>query len=374
MRKITAWLIAFTLLLSATPKSYAAQKPLSVSAASAIVMDAATREILFEKEIDTPRSMASTTKIMTTLLLLEQGNLQETVTATMEGVQVEGTAMGLAAGDKITREGLCYGMMLSSGNDAANLAAIVHSGNLENFENAMNQKAAALGMNNSHFVTPSGLDHENHYSTAYDMALLTAHALENPAFAQIAKTTKKVVEFGNPPTGHTLTNHNRLLNEYEGCIGVKTGFTKKSGRCLVTAATRNGATLICVTLKAPNDWQDHKALLDYGFSLMESVTHPQNTFAVPLAGGKEQQVEVSHQALTLSLPSRSKEELTFRIAATPFLYAPIAKGQQVGQLQAVYKGKVIKAVPLFAQNACPIYVPQIPFWQRFWENFFRFFP
>ncbi len=371
--KFGIWILIFALLCSALPVS-AAQKPLSVSAASAIVIDAATKEILFEKEIDTRRSMASTTKIMTTLLLLEQGNLQETITVTGEMVQVEGTGMGLAHGDQITREGLCYGMMLASGNDAAGAAAMAHSGSLQNFENAMNQKAAALGMNNTRFVTPSGLDAQNHYSTAYDMALLTIAALENPLFREIAKTQKKTVAFGNPPSPHTLTNHNRLLKEYEGCVGVKTGFTKKSGRCLVSAATRNGCTLICVTLKAPDDWNDHKALLDYGFSLTETVTHPQNAFTVPVVGGMEQEVTITHDSLAITLPSRTKKELTFRIAASPFVYAPVTKGQSVGQLQAVYKGQVLTQVPLVAQTACTSFVPTVGVGQRFWQNFLRLFP
>ncbi len=351
---------------------YAAEKPHSISAGSAIVMDANTGLVLFEKNADVKRSMASTTKIMTTLLLLEQGNLQEQITVTEDMVQVEGTSMGLLAGDVVTREGLCYGMMLSSGNDAANAAAIIHSGSLTAFADAMNQKACALGMKNTHFVTPSGLDDEQHYSTAYDMALLTVAALKNKDFRTIAAAPKATVYYGNPPYRRTLQNHNRLLTSYEGCIGVKTGFTKKSGRCLVSAATRQGATLLCVTLSAPDDWNDHISLLDYGFSLTEPITHPANTLTLPAVGGIRDTVTLSHPELSLSLPESAKKDLAFRLALPPFVYAPLAQGQTVGQLELTYKEQVIQSVPVTVDTPLEIQ-PYIPsFWEKFFENFCRF--
>lgn len=373
MKRLLVLLLGVCLLLPC-PITLAETKPQSLSATCAIVMDATTKEVLFEKEIDRTCSMASTTKIMTTLLLLEQGNLDRTITVTKEMVGVEGTSMGLKEGDTITPLGLCYGMMLSSGNDAANAAAIAHSGSIAAFQNVMNQKAAALGMRNTHFVTPSGLDADTHYSTAYDMALLTAAALQNPTFCQIAQSKIATVAFGNPPTNHTLENHNRLLNEFEGCVGVKTGFTKKSGRCLVSAATRQGATLICVTLKAPDDWNDHKALLTYGFSLCEQVTAPSATVLLPLVGGKQDKTLVQHQSLSVAIPTAKKQSLTFRLVLPPFLYAPIQQNQPVGLFEAVYQGTVIAQVPIVALQKEVAVLPTLSFSQKFLRNFCRLFP
>lgn len=347
------------------------EKPQSISAAGAVVMDAATGVVLFEKNADAPRPMASTTKIMTTLLLLERGNLEEEITVTKEMVQVEGTSMGLLGGDTVTPLALCYGMMLASGNDAANVSAILHSGSVAEFANAMNQKAAALGMKNTVFVTPSGLDEGNHHSTPYDMAVLTAYALKNPTFREIVGSKSAKLSYGNPPYPRTLSNHNRLLKEYEGCIGVKTGFTKKAGRCLVSAATRGGATLICVTLKAPDDWNDHKNLLDYGFSGMEEISHPGGELSLPVISGEKEWVSLSHQALTCTLPAKVKADLSFSRCVPPFLYAPLSSGQPVGWLELAYKGQVIAKTPITATSEVALVPQRIPFWQEFFENFCR---
>ena len=247
-----------------------------VSAQSAVVLTADTGTVLFEKDGHTPRPVASTTKIMTALLALEAAQEQgdPLVDITQEMVAVEGSSMGLQAGDSISLTGLAAGMLLASGNDAANAAALYLDGSLESFAARMNQRAAALGMEDTHFVTPSGLDGEDaqgmaHLSTAYDMALLARAALENQAFRQLCSSPSLAVEFAEPVKRVTYTNHNKLLTQYQGCVGVKTGFTKEAGRCLVSAAERDGALLIAVTLNAPNDWEDHTALLDYGFSQVE---------------------------------------------------------------------------------------------------------
>ncbi len=370
-------LICFVLCLCLFPLTALCEgneKPKTVSAKGAVVMDALTGAVLFEKNADAPLPMASTTKIMTTLLLLERGNLEENITVTKEMVQVEGTSMGLLPGDTVTPLALCYGMLLSSGNDAANVAAFLHSGSLTDFAGAMNQKAEALGMKNTTFVTPSGLDEGNHHSTPYDMALLTAHALKNPTFREIAGSKTAKCSYGNPPYSRTLSNHNRLLKEYEGCIGVKTGFTKKAGRCLVSAATRNGATLICVTLNAPDDWNDHKNLLNYGFSEMEPLTHPAGELTLPVISGEKALVSLTHKPLTCSIPSKTKKDLAFRRCVSPFLYAPITAGQQVGVLELTYKGQVIAGTPITAATGVSLVPQKPPFWQTFFKNFCRLFP
>ncbi len=340
---------------------------ISVSARCAVVMDAATGTVLWEKNAHETRSMASTTKIMTTLLALEQSDLQQEIQVTAPMVAVEGTSMGLQAGDTVTLKDLCYGMMLSSGNDAANVTAFALAGDLPSFSKKMNEKAAALQMKNSCFITPSGLDAQGHQSTAYDMALLTRAALENPLFCQIAACSTASVYFGNPPQRRTLSNHNRLLKEYEGCVGVKTGFTKKAGRCLVSAAKRKGATLICVTLGAPDDWNDHKTLLDFGFDQMEQVTFDGQTLPLPIAGGTASSVAVTHQAMAVTIPKSQLEHLSFQLQIPHFLYAPVEKESHIGQATVVFKGSPLCSTPVSVMTQVPICPKKPTFWERLWE-------
>ena len=180
--------------------------------------------------------MASTTKIMTALLTLEQGGLDDYFQVDSDAIRVEGSSMGLQEGDSVSLRALAYGMLLASGNDGANAAAVRIAGSIPAFVERMNARAAEIGMADTRFATPSGLDDPGHYSTAYDMALLAREALQSPLFAEICAQSKAVVQYGNPPYNRWLTNHNRLLREYPGTIGVKTGFTKASGRCQIGRA------------------------------------------------------------------------------------------------------------------------------------------
>ena len=220
---------------------------LDTKAKAAVVLDAATGRVLFAKNANARLPMASTTKIMSTLLTLEQDGQDEWFTVDPDAIRVEGSSMGLRAGDRVTLSALAYGMMLPSGNDAANAAAVRIAGSKEAFARMMNERAAELGMEDSHFVTPSGLDDNAHYSSAYDMALLTREALSNPRFAEICSQKSAKVCFGNPPADRWLSNHNRLLKLYPDAAGVKTGFTDAAGRCLVSYAQRGGVRLIVVT-------------------------------------------------------------------------------------------------------------------------------
>lgn len=231
-----------------------------ISAAGAILMDADSGRVLFSKNADEPHLIASITKLMTALVALESGHSpDETVTIRKEWTGIEGSSLYLKPEERIKLETLFYGLLLRSGNDAAHAIAGYCGENLENFVVSMNQKAESLGMTNSHFTNPSGLNDEGHYSTAYDMALLARACLQNRTLCEIVSTRSITLE------GRILTNHNKLLWQYEGCVGLKTGYTQKAGRTLVSAAQRGGMTLICVTLNAPDDWNDHKTLFDYGF-------------------------------------------------------------------------------------------------------------
>ena len=345
-----------------------------VSAQSAVVLTADTGAVLFEKDGHTPRPVASTTKIMTALLALEAAQEQgdPLVDITQEMVAVEGSSMGLQAGDSISLTGLAAGMLLASGNDAANAAALYLEGSLESFAARMNQRAAALGMEDTHFVTPSGLDGEDaqglgHLSTAYDMALLARAALEDQAFRQLCSSPSLAVEFAEPVKRVTYTNHNKLLAQYQGCVGVKTGFTKEAGRCLVSAAERDGALLIAVTLNAPNDWQDHAALLDYGFSQVEpyQLAGGDVRLTVPVVGSPVEVMSLRGSnggEVTLPLGQGAQVERVVRVPK--FLYAPVEAGEQVGEICWYLEGQLLGSAPLTAAGAAPLQEKAPSLWER----------
>ncbi len=345
-----------------------------VSAQSAVVLTADTGAVLFEKDGHTPRPVASTTKIMTALLALEAAQEQgdPLVDITQEMVAVEGSSMGLQAGDSISLTGLAAGMLLASGNDAANAAALYLDGSLESFAARMNQRAAALGMEDTHFVTPSGLDGEDaqglsHLSTAYDMALLARAALEDQAFRQLCSSPSLAVEFAEPVKRVTYTNHNKLLTQYQGCVGVKTGFTKEAGRCLVSAAEQDGALLIAVTLNAPNDWEDHTALLDYGFSQVEpyQLAGGDVRLTVPVVGSPEEAVSLRGSnggEVTLPLGQGAQVERVVRVPK--FLYAPVEAGEQVGEICWYLEGQLLGSAPLTAAGAAPLQEKAPSLWER----------
>ena len=242
------------------------ESKISVSAHSAALYQPETNTFLYSKNADLRMPMASTTKIMTALVALEESSLDEIIIIDDRAVGIEGSSAYLKSGEAFTMEELLYALLLQSANDAAVAIANHIGGSSEGFAGLMNEKACSLGLEDTHFTNPHGLNDEAHYTTAYDLAKIAAQALKNEKFKEIVSTYKKT--FLNDERSRTYVNHNKLLNLYEGCIGVKTGFTRQSGRCLVGAAERDGALLISVTLSAPNDWNDHKTLWNYGFSLL----------------------------------------------------------------------------------------------------------
>ena len=258
-KKLCGALLTLTMLLALLP---CRAEAVQLSAAAAILVDADSGEILFEKDAGRCMRIASTTKIMTALVALERAKLTDTITVTASHM-VEGSSMYLKPGETVTVEELLYGLMLCSGNDAA-LALADCCGGLDAFVQAMNEKAAALGMKDTSFANPNGLDDENHYSTAQDMAVLAAYAAEDPTFRRICSTKTATVG------GRSMTNHNKLLRQIEGCIGMKTGYTKAAGRTLVSCAERQGRRLVAVTLCDGNDWVDHKTLYEMGFAAYET--------------------------------------------------------------------------------------------------------
>lgn len=352
LKKFLACFLVFAVLFCVPA---AAEEEPQVSGKSVILAEAQSGRVIYAKNEKEKLPMASTTKIMTALLAAESGDLERKITVKKEMLQVEGTSMGLLPGDTVTLEGLIYGMLLQSGNDAANVTALTLAGSRERFADMMNAKAQSLGMKNTNFVTPSGLDAEGHYSTAEDMCVLARAALNNPVFSSVcAKMTAKV-EYGNPPYMRTMTNHNKLLKMYDGAIGVKTGFTKKSGRCLVSAARRDGVTLIAVTLNDPNDWDTHMTLFDYGFGLLHCTELDSAIDGVylPVVGSVMEQVALRYEcAPTAGLKQGESGRVTVKTYLSPFVYAPVTAGQTVGCSRYYLDGVMLCETPIVcAQSA-----------------------
>lgn len=326
-----------------------------VSAKSAIVMIADTGQVLYEKNSHEKLPMASTTKIMTSLITLEEAAKDNReVTITKEMISVEGSSLGLREGDVLTLESLAKGMLAVSGNDAANSAAIAVSGSVDSFVEKMNEKAKMFGMSNTHFVTPSGLDRGDHHSTAYDMAILASHAMENEMFYNIVSKPSISVPFINPKSVRMLRNSNRLLKEYNGAVGVKTGYTVLAKRCLVSSAERNGIRLVAVTLNAPNDWDDHKKMLDFGFANCEKKVFGDNaSLQIPVVGGEKDMIDiVAQNAVTVPIKRDCANEIHEVINIPHFVYAPINKNDVIGNISYEQDGKIIAKVNLIAGEAC----------------------
>lgn len=314
----------------------------ALSAKACALICADTGEVIFSQNGNMKLAMASTTKIMTAYLLCKQNNLDRKVTVTKADITVEGTSMGLTEGDTVTLYDLLYGMMLPSGNDAAQTAARAIGGNINNFLGLMNAEAKALGLQNTSFETVSGLDGENHYTTALDLAKLTMHALKNKDFAKAVATKSITLDLSGRKI--TLTNHNRLVRNFDDVYGVKTGFTKKAGRCLVSAAQRDNKKVIFVTLNDGNDWQDHRTMLDMGLNALKEVNIKPNvdSISIPVSSGER---------ITVSLKD---EEYTFCAVDTPdtrcditvpqILYAPVKKGDTIGKLNYTVCGNTVKTV------------------------------
>ena len=340
-------------------------KARALSAEHAIVLDAATGRVLYEKAADERSLIASTTKIMTALVVCEHCNVLDRMRIPKEAVGIEGSSMYLREGEILTIQELLYGLMLQSGNDAAVALAIYCGGTVEGFVGMMNDKAHRLGLENTHFENPNGLDSPGHYSTARDLAVLTAYAMENPIFAKTVST--KSVRIGQ----RYLTNHNKLLWQVDGADGVKTGFTKAAGRSLVSSALRDGRRLICVTINAPDDWRDHKRLLEDGFSRysqQQLVNAGQVVGTVEVLNGDGDRVSLIaeddfYYALT------EGEAVGICLPPPGFVYAPVCRGQEAGYVHILVDGNPVgKVSVVYGDTIEKETEPVRPWWQRLLEG------
>ncbi len=347
MKKAVSLVILTSLLFSlGAPAALAEGEELgvSVSASAAIVLEPETGSVLYEKNADERMLIASTTKIMTALVVLEHCELDESVEVTWTHAATEGSSMYLDPEKSYTAENLLYGLLLVSGNDAAAALADHMGGSMEGFAELMNDKAAQLGLENTHFVNAHGLDAEGHYSSARDLALITAAALENDDFREIFSARSYTLY------GLTYVNHNKLLGSCEGCIGGKTGYTLACGRTLVSCAERGGMTLICVTLRDPDDWNDHCALYDWAYSAYELVPFlTERARRVEVMSGLSEFAELTTPAAGVLAAKTSAVQ---RKGYLPmFVYAPVMSGESLGRAEVWVDGELAGSEPIVCRSA-----------------------
>ncbi|RAP30659.1 D-alanyl-D-alanine carboxypeptidase [Brevibacillus laterosporus] len=287
-QRIIGVLVVFLLCVSylgPQPRAWASKAP-KISAEAAAVIDVESGRILYEKNGNKKMRIASLTKTLTAIVAIEATDIKKVVTVPDKAIGVEGSSIYLKRGEKLTLEELLYGLMLRSGNDAAAAIALQVGGSIEGFATMMNEKAMYIGMNHSNFMNPHGLDNSDmHYSTAVDMVKLSAYALRNPQFQQIVSTKVKSISWEGEKWDRRLQNKNKMLHLYNGADGVKTGYTKLAKRCLASSASRAGRQVAVITLNAPDDWNDHATLLDYGFQQFEetSLIHKGEKWDAPQA-------------------------------------------------------------------------------------------
>ena len=333
MCKKTSIFLAFLCLLSSFSLPIYA---MDTSAKGAVLIEGDSGKIIYEKNAYTPLPMASTTKIMTGIVVIENcNNLDKKYKIPSQAIGTEGSSIYLKDGEELTIRELLYALLLESANDASVALAILTSSSVDCFVEKMNEKACELGLKSTHFENPHGLDSENHYSSAYDLAILARYALKNPVFSEIVATKKMTIPLDNGSGTRVLINHNKLLRLYEGANGVKTGYTKRTGRCLVSSSIKNGVWLIAVTLNDPNDWKDHTALFNLGYEQYASVNLAnKNDYLIelPLQNGKKSTALCTNlEPLSVTL-KKDDINISARLEYNRPIFAPISKGDVIGRI------------------------------------------
>lgn len=349
MKRYTAIVIAA--IIAALSGFFAVQAVQETSARAAVLMDVNSNRILYSKNMDEKLAMASTTKIMTILVAIESGKLDEKVTVSKKASHMEGSSIYLREGERHTVNDLLYAIMLRSGNDAAVAVAEHIGGSVEGFADMMNKKALEIGAKNTRFANPHGLDSEGHYTTARDLALITSYALKNPVFSSIVSSKKKIIE--GPPNENwdrVMINKNKMLWQFDGSDGVKTGFTNKAGRCLVSSATRDGLQIVCVVLNCGPMWNDSSTLLEYAFKNYEKkkVVEKDRIFkVVQVNNGKEKFVGV-RPSEDFALALRADEINNVKLIADDLraAQAPFKKGDDAGRLEVYIDKTLLKTIKL----------------------------
>ena len=365
MRKVILGILSIIILFAVVFPVNAFAAPEN-SAKAVVLVHADTGQVLFSQNADSQMLIASTTKIMTALVVLDHCNPDDKVKILPEYTTVEGSSMYLKAGELYAVRDLLYGMLLASGNDAATALAYYCGGSIDGFAKMMNEKAGELGLCNSSFKNPHGLDADGHYSSAEDLAIITREAMKNELFAKIVST--KTYNVGDK----TYINHNKLLWNYEGTLGVKTGYTMAAGRSLVSCAERNGLRFICVTLSDPNDWNDHKSLYDWAFENFEyrNVLPIGVISEIPVISGEKDSVGVVSSSNDRILVNKNAR-LNIKLELPEFVYAGVKAGECAGRIFVTADDSLICEYPLvYTQDVKLADSAKLSAWERFKRTWF----
>lgn len=370
-KKALLWLLLF--LFAAPALAWGAGKEPDISAKSAILIEASTGKVLYAKRANDRRPPASTTKMMTLIVALERGNLDDIVTTSANAASTEGSSLWLTPGEQLTLKNMLYGMMLVSGNDATVAVAEHIAGSVDKFAALMTEKAKAIGATNTHFANSSGLPDPRHYSTAADLAKIAAYGYKNPVFRQIVSTKHAIIPWAGKKHDRDLYNENKLLWLFDGGDGVKTGYTEEAGRCLVSGAQRNGVQLIAVVLDDDRMWEDSMKLLAYGFTQVNPFTMVKRDDimkTIRVGSGKEEYVKlVAAGDITVAAGADDKDQFSLAVDAPSRIEAPVAAGQKIGTIKTMYKNKEIASVDLVAAEA----VERKSFFHLLWGSLWSFF-
>lgn len=368
MRRLCTRAAAFLLLWMLLP-AFAAAEEVGTSAKACVIIDEASGRVLLSHNAEAALPMASTTKVMTALLALELGDLDAPVTCSRNAFGVPGTSIYLAEGETLTLREMLYGLMLASGNDAATAIAEHIGGSVEDFCRMMTTRAAELGCKNTMFLTPHGLPCERHYTTAHDLALIAREAMTHPEFREIVGTTRATIPWEGREYDRVLNNKNKLLTTYEGATGIKTGYTKKAGRCLVFGAEQDGMRIIGVVLNCPDWFNEAARLMDVAFDRYEAVTmmtagDVAATLDVTNSNGCVAEAVLSAD-LTGVVAKGSIPQLEINLPDV--LDAPIQAGQIIGTARMTAGGAIVAEVPLVA--ASDVARDDFPArWHMYWQN------
>ncbi|NLJ83362.1 MAG: D-alanyl-D-alanine carboxypeptidase [Halanaerobiaceae bacterium] len=348
---LSIFLMTYITLSSFSSPLQVAAMP-QLSARSAVLIDVETGQVLYNKHMHLKAFPASLTKVLTTIIALEEGNSKELVTVSRRAAYQEGSSIYLREGEKIKLEDLLYGVMLASGNDAAVAVAEHIAGSIEGFAELMNEKAREMGALNSNFVNPSGLPDSAHYSTAYDLAMIMRYALQNEKFREITGTKQKTIPWADNDWGRGLRNHNKLLWQFDDITGGKTGYTKAAGRCLIASAIKDGREVVAVVLNDPDDWLDIRKLLDFGLENFKSIRVVEKGEPVySLAWEKTDKGRLdllAADSLELLVPAAGEVRVKKQVYLKEDLNLPVRQGEEMGILCFLDDYKVIAETPLVA--------------------------
>ena len=332
----------------------ASEEPI-ITAKSAIVMDAATGKVLYAKDAEAKRYPASTTKMMTLIVALENGNLDDVIEASEKASKTEGSSLWLEHGEKLTLRDLLYGVMLVSGNDATVAVAEHIAGSVDAYAKLMTKKAHEIGAVHTSFTNSSGLPDPNHYSTAHDLAMIAAYGYKNPLFEEFVSTKSKIIPWAMNDFGRELFNENRMLWLYEGGNGVKTGYTDAAGRCLVSGAKREGVQLVAVVLDSEFMWNDSIALLEYSFKQIKAVKLYNAESVVKnvlVDSGVKSTVDIAvKEDVVIPMVDEDKQNFVTVVDIPERINAGFAKGDKLGTLRVMYHDKEVAATDLIATHS-----------------------